>query len=274
MNITMLKPDEVLAIHRRVAVDFAAADDPIGDVGVREDGHLLESAVARQFVGFDGTLKYPSPFANAATLAFGLCCNHPFHNGNKRTALVAMLAHLDKNGYTLFGVRQREIYQMIKAVATHELGVRVDPRKKRKGVKYSRREADDEVEAIRSWLEARARRVESGERQITYRQLKQILKRFELHLDTPRNNKATVYRYRTRRRGVLRRKAQERQNIGSIPFPGEGKVVGMNAIKRIRYLCKLREVDGCDARSFYEGADVIESFINEYRGILTRLARQ
>ena len=29
--------------------------------------------------------------------AFGICCDHPFHNGNTRTALVTMLVHLDNN---------------------------------------------------------------------------------------------------------------------------------------------------------------------------------
>lgn len=64
---------------------------------MRGKGELLESAVARQFVGFGGELKYPSPIYNAATLTYGITSNHPFHNGNKRAALVAMLCHLDKN---------------------------------------------------------------------------------------------------------------------------------------------------------------------------------
>ena len=47
--------------------------------------HLLESAIARQDAGFAGQLKYPTAVVNAATLGYGLCLNHPFHNGNKRT---------------------------------------------------------------------------------------------------------------------------------------------------------------------------------------------
>src|SRR5262249_14431063 len=97
---TMLSTDEVLRIHDRVCADFGTTADPIAPAGVR-DPKLLESAVARQRVGFGPFLKYSDPFDNAATLTFGVCCNHAFHNGNKRTALVSMLAHLDANKHTL-----------------------------------------------------------------------------------------------------------------------------------------------------------------------------
>ena len=51
---------------------------------------------------------------------------------------------------------------MIKAVATHTLGVRVRPR--RKNQEYTRREADEEVAANASWLRRRAREVTRGGR--------------------------------------------------------------------------------------------------------------
>jgi death-on-curing protein len=274
MAVQMLNAGEVLAIHERVARDFAETGDPIGDAGTREDGHLLESAVSRQYVGFDGVFKHPNPYSNAATLTFGLCCNHPFHNGNKRTALVSMLAHLDKNGLTVFGVKQRELYTMIKAVATHKLGVRDDPRRRRRNQEYSRREADTEVAEIELWLRKRARKVQGGERQITYRQLKQILKRCGYTLEHHKGNKVGVYREVEVRRGLRRTKRIEKKHIGAIGYPGDGKVVGINAIKQARRLCKVDEASGYDSASFYDGADVIETFINEYRGILAKLARE
>src|SRR4051794_23296475 len=118
---SMLTVEDVLHIHQRVCEDFAESGDPVGIGGVREKG-LLESAVLRQQVGYGGKLKYPDPYENAATLTFGICCGHPFNNGNKRTALVAMLAHLDANGHAVFGMNQMDLYRMIKAVATHDLG--------------------------------------------------------------------------------------------------------------------------------------------------------
>ena len=94
--LNTLSPDEVRAIHEVLAADFAAAADPISPPGVKSQ-HLLESAVSRQFTGYEGKLKYSTSVTNAAALTYGVCCNHPFHNGNKRTSLVAMLCHLDKN---------------------------------------------------------------------------------------------------------------------------------------------------------------------------------
>ena len=172
--VSTLACEEVLAIHDRVVEDFADDADPVGLGGPREEGRLLESVVARQHVGFGDAVKYPDPLSNAATLAFGLCCGHPFHNGNRRTALVAMLAHLDRNRLTSFGARQNELYRMIKAVATHTLGVRPDPRNKRR--KYTEREADEEVAAIAVWLKRYARAYERGERILTYKQLRKVLR--------------------------------------------------------------------------------------------------
>jgi death-on-curing protein len=100
-----LSVDDVLAIHNRVVSDFADDDDPVGFAGPRDEGRLLESVVARQEVGLGDVLKYPDAWSSAATLTFGICCGHPFHNGDKRTALVAMLAHLERNELTIAGVR-------------------------------------------------------------------------------------------------------------------------------------------------------------------------
>jgi death-on-curing protein len=100
MGVSTLTADEVLRIHHILCRDFAASEDPIGYGGLKSRS-LLESAVSRQHSGFGLFRKYKDPIPNAATLGFGICCDHPFHNGNKRTALVSMLAHLDKNHLAL-----------------------------------------------------------------------------------------------------------------------------------------------------------------------------
>jgi prophage maintenance system killer protein len=89
--VQFLTIDEVLHLHDRVCRDFARSNDPVDTPGPRDLG-LLESAVARQQTGAGEFLKYSSVYSNAATLTFGLCCNHPFHNGNKRTALVRRMS--------------------------------------------------------------------------------------------------------------------------------------------------------------------------------------
>lgn len=184
-----------------------------------------------------------------------------------------MLAHLDRNDRTVVGIKQKELYSMIKGVATHTLGIRDDPRRRDRA--YTRREADAEVEVIGVWLCKNARKVERGERTINYRQLRRILARFDLEMANPKNNSIGIFKSVERRRGLMRNKiVTERQHIATIGYPGESKIVGRNAIKQVRRLCELDEAHGCDTAAFYDGADVIDVFINEYRTILEKLARE
>ena len=68
-----------------------------GAGGIRDEG-LLHSAVAAPQATFGGQ----SPFADVAEVAgaylFYLCKNHPFIDGNKRTALTAAIVFLRING--------------------------------------------------------------------------------------------------------------------------------------------------------------------------------
>ena len=63
------------------------------------DENVLESALARPInLSLDGS---PSPAQLAATLAFGIARNHPFVDGNKRSAWVAARLFLALNKVTL-----------------------------------------------------------------------------------------------------------------------------------------------------------------------------
>lgn len=65
--------------------------------GVRDEG-LLESALARPQNLLAYSSEPPSPTRLAAAYAFGIARNHPFADGNKRTALVVTLTFLLVNG--------------------------------------------------------------------------------------------------------------------------------------------------------------------------------
>jgi death-on-curing protein len=69
-----------------------------GPGGVRDAG-MLHSAMSRP----QNRATYESPDAAdlAASYAFGIARNHPFVDGNKRTAFVAMELFLDLNGFEL-----------------------------------------------------------------------------------------------------------------------------------------------------------------------------
>jgi death-on-curing protein len=81
-----------LAAHREQLAEHGGAD------GIRDAG-MFESAMARP----QNLAAYGSPDAAAlaAGYAYGLARNHPFVDGNKRTAAVVSEGFLAKNGYLL-----------------------------------------------------------------------------------------------------------------------------------------------------------------------------
>ena len=88
-----------------------------GGVGVR-DPNLLESALARP----QQLAHYGSPDAAdlAASYGYGISRNHPFIDGNKRVALLAMVTFLGLNGVAL-AVSNAEIAAAILALAAGEV---------------------------------------------------------------------------------------------------------------------------------------------------------
>jgi len=77
---------EVLAIHRDQIERYGGSD------GVRDPGQL-EAALFRPQTGY-----YSDPFEEAAALWESLAQNHPFIDGNKRTAFAATYTFLAING--------------------------------------------------------------------------------------------------------------------------------------------------------------------------------
>jgi death on curing protein len=86
-----LSAEIVLEIHAEAITRFGGSD------GVR-DRSLLESAVAAPQASFGGKSPYTDLTEVAAAYLFYLCRNHPFVDGNKRTALGACLVFLRLNG--------------------------------------------------------------------------------------------------------------------------------------------------------------------------------
>lgn len=84
----------VLAIHDRQIAEFGGSD------GLRDDS-LLESALARPQQLFAYGDPAPDLADLAASLAFGLARNHPFVDGNKRTAHVCYRTFLAMNNAEL-----------------------------------------------------------------------------------------------------------------------------------------------------------------------------
>ena len=87
-----IEPAVIVAIHEEQLAEHG------GPAGTRDEG-LLESALARPLQ----LAHYGKPDAAelAASHAFGIARNHPFIDGNKRTAFVAAELFLALNGYRL-----------------------------------------------------------------------------------------------------------------------------------------------------------------------------
>ncbi|MDY6054110.1 MAG: type II toxin-antitoxin system death-on-curing family toxin [Anaerovibrio sp.] len=85
---------DILAFHDELEKEFAM-ESGIHDMG------LLESAVHAPFQTFGSQDLYPDTYDKAARLCFGLAKNHPFRDGNKRTAVHAMLVYLRLNNILL-----------------------------------------------------------------------------------------------------------------------------------------------------------------------------
>jgi death-on-curing protein len=226
--------------------------------------HLLESAVARQAVGFGSRIKYDTAHSSAATLCYGICMNHPFFNGNKRTGLVAMLCHFDRNDWTFDeSVTQSELYEFMLRIARHGLGV--------EGVESER--ADNEVSEIARWVRRRTRKVEKGERIVTFRELKAILESFGFAFDNLNDNKIDLFRVRDRSLWFGLRKEQRRERVLRMAFPGGGQVVGKGLLRDIREKCELDEKHGCDSKNFYGMQRPTDYFIARYRKTLGKLSK-
>jgi len=71
-----------------------------GQGGVRDLG-MLESALAQPETSFGGEWLHPGLHEMAAAYTYHLCQNHPFVDGNKRTALACGLIFLELNGVSL-----------------------------------------------------------------------------------------------------------------------------------------------------------------------------
>jgi len=113
MHIRWLQKALIITLHDRQLAEHG------GTTGLRDES-LLESAVARP----QQLLAYGNPPPAlpdlAASLAYGIARNHPFVDGNKRTAAVACETFIDLNGSSL-NASDAELFAHYLALAEGEL---------------------------------------------------------------------------------------------------------------------------------------------------------
>lgn len=119
-KIVWLLEETLIAIHHRQVAEHG------GSEGLRDEG-LLSSALARP----QNLLAYGEPPPDLASLAaayaYGIARNHPFVDGNKRTALVAARTFLILNGVNLDATQDEKVLTFLNlaegAISEGELAV-------------------------------------------------------------------------------------------------------------------------------------------------------
>jgi death-on-curing protein len=106
-----LEPSVLLAVHEEQLAEHGGA------AGIRDQG-LFESALARaQHLVAYGK---PDAFELAVAYGYGIARNHPFIDGNKRTAFVAVELFLELNGTELVATDAECVITML-ALAAGEI---------------------------------------------------------------------------------------------------------------------------------------------------------
>ncbi|MGI8481810.1 MAG: type II toxin-antitoxin system death-on-curing family toxin [Chthoniobacterales bacterium] len=96
MSVT---PDDCFHLSIEIVREIhAEALKQFGGLSGVRDENLLESAVLAPQSSFGGKSPYIDVFEIAAAYLFYICGNHPFLDGNKRTAMMAAIVFLRLNG--------------------------------------------------------------------------------------------------------------------------------------------------------------------------------
>ena len=105
--------DEVLALHADQIRRYGGA------TGLR-DLALLQSAIAMPETSYGGDYLHGNVFEMAAAYLFHLARNHPFVDGNERTALICALVFLGLNGQRL-DADPDPLYDLVEGVASGQV---------------------------------------------------------------------------------------------------------------------------------------------------------
>lgn len=257
----LLSGAEVAAIHYALAKDARVSNDPIDPPGVRDE-HLLESAIFRQHTAFDSIMKYPTVETAAAALLCAIVHNHPFHNGNKRTALVSMLVFLDENGLVLT-CSQDDLFRFVLSVARHRMG-------RWQGNCVSDLETHAVAEQICKW----SRRIDNEDRPLSFRKLRPILKSYGCKISIANGKAHISLRKPKSSQSRARTPWRTRKLSIVIPYRDDGREIPAPMVAQIRKDLELDGVSGVDSTSFYhKRPHRVDDFIVRYRRTLRRLAK-
>lgn len=275
--------DDAVGLHDALKAHFLLIDYfveknyAVGGVGPR-DLDLLHSALSRQFTSYGGVKKWSGLFENCATLMFGLIMNHPFHDANKRTALLCVLFLLHRKKH-IITLPQKRLDAMVVAVAANELSVYF-----RKEARYQKRlqltasgDPDETVRILADFLRRNTRFRDDSSRSVTYSDLNRALKGHGFELRNPSGNYINVVRVEPTRRANflgLGGRPEREKYLAQVGFPGWKDQVHKSALKTVREATGLTTKNGCDTQVLFQEAEPLSSLISEYAEPLRRLANK
>lgn len=233
--------EDVIDAHYLICDHFLKLGEGIAGFGPKDFG-LLSSAVSRQLASAGGSFVYNDFWDIAASLIFGLVNDHPFHDGNKRTAFLSSVFFMMEHGY-LPAVDITEVEDFMVEIAEYKAknGVHMEINRISPQFKTMFRKQDNRMSYI-----------------VTFNELQSLLRKHQCSIGDPDGNYINVYRGDDR--------------VAQIGFPGWSREVSRNAISTVRKATGLLPENGVDAQVFFKGADPLSVLIGEYEEPLKRLA--
>ena len=220
---------------------------------------------ARSVVTFGGRSKWTDHLDLCATLFYGLIKDHPFHDCNKRTALLIALYYLQLIRRTP-DTSQRDFENLAVKVAQNKFSDY--PRYK----DFSKVD-DGEILFLSNFFRRNTRVINKRHYIITYNQLNHILSKYGYKLTNPAGNYIDVVKEEVSYSGIFSKKKQIiHRRVTQIGFPGWKTEVTRKALRRVRQATGLTNEKGYDADVLLHGMDPMEALISTYKGPLERLA--
>ena len=115
MNLNYLSLEEILRLHFQLIEDFG------GSHGMRDENRL-KSVVQAPKQKIFGKEQYPSVFEKAAVYLRNIIGDHPFSDGNKRTAVTTCGVFLIRNSKKLTA-SSKDLEDFALAVATEHVDI-------------------------------------------------------------------------------------------------------------------------------------------------------
>lgn len=280
-EIAVLSENEVIQLHNLLTThpDIQNTTEPVSPSGIRDKG-LLSSAVHRQHTGHGDVYIYDNIFSNCATLVFGIACNHSFHNGNKRAALLCMIKHLFKNGYVLDpNLRNDEVTDFFTAIAAgkiDEFAYKYSRSYKNlhnslyKKIKNQNNKIENDLKFIENWIRTNSESKNQVDRPLRWQYLIKKLEKFGLEIET-----STDRIYITQRNPRKFFNITLKERVITQHYPYKGGVCNIMIVKDIRRDFNLNTKEGFDNVIFYSDEENFMDYqIQTFKMVIYKLSKK